>query len=202
METSIVTANRTMVVLDRKLTASQARLSAEVKQILTSLITEAVVKVFREYFYRVDFGPGVYPQFHVVSHDMYCACVLEADCPAVTAVKYHLQKEEGEFVKAIRPGFFPAVPHFCPVCSSSKAYYEPRLSSHKRGVGWQCSSHGASHYWQHQGVVLQAAYAEKWKKLGIDPETFKVGPIFPFKDGYDPEWVPEPHCSIRRPAAE
>ena len=190
-----------MLVLDRKLTASQARVSNEVKQILTSLITEAVVKIFRKYFYRVDFGPGVYPQFHVVSHDLYCACVLEADCPAVTAVKYHLQKEEGESAKAIRPGFFPAVPHFCPVCSSSKAYYEPRLSSRTRGAGWRCATGGTSCYWKHRGIVLQVAYAEKWKRLGIDPETFKVGPVFPFKDGYFPERVSEPHGSIMRPVA-
>jgi len=136
MQTNMVTANRTTVVLDRKLTASQARVSANVKQILTSLITEAVVKVYHEYFYRVDFDPGVYPQLHIVSHDMYCTCSLEADCPAVTAVKYYLQKEEGEPAKAPRPGYFPAVPHFCPVCGA-KAYYEPRLTSRNRGVGWR-----------------------------------------------------------------
>ena len=189
-----------MVVLDRNLTASQARVSAEVKQILTSLITEAVVKVYHEYFYRVDFGPGVYPQLHIVSHDMYCTCALEADCPAVTAVKYHLQKEEGEATKAPRPGYFPAAPHFCPVCGA-KAHYEPRLTSRNRGVGWTCAAGGSSCYWQHQTTVLQAAFTGKWKKMGIDPETFKVYPVFTFKDGYDPERVPESHCSNRRPAA-
>jgi hypothetical protein len=200
MVTGIVTANRTTVVLDRKLTASQARVSAEVKQILTSLITEAVVKVFHEYFYLVDFGPGAYPQHHVVSHDLYCSCALEADCPAVTAVKYYLEKGVCEYVKTICPGYFPAVPHYCPVCDS-KAYYEPRLTSRNRGMGWRCATGGTACYWKHQGIVLQAAYAEKWKKLGIDPETFKVGPVFPFKDGYDPERVPESHCSNRMPVA-
>lgn len=194
MQTSLVTANRTTVLLDRKLTASQARVSAEVKQILTSLITEAVVKVYHEYFYRVDFGPGVYPQFHTVSRDLHCACVLEADCPAVTTVKYHLQKEGSEHAKAPRPGYFPAAPHFCPVCGA-RACYEPRLSSRNRGVGWTCVAGGSSCYWQHQGIALRAAYAEKWKRLGIDPETFMVGPVFPFKDGYDPERVPESYCS-------
>jgi len=198
MQTSIVTANRITVVLDRKLTASQARASNEVKHILTNLITEAVVKVYHAYFYRVDFGPGVYPQFHVVSHDLYCACVLEADCPAVTAVKYHLQKEEGEAAKAPRLGYFPAAPHFCPVCGAITSY-EPRLTSRNRGVGWRCAAGGTACYWKHRGIVPQVAYAEKWKRLCIDPETFKVGPVFPFKDGYDPERVPESHCSDRMP---
>lgn len=187
-----------MVVLDRKLTASQARVSNEVKQILTSLITEAVVKVYNEYFYQVDFGPGVYPQLHIVSHDLYCTCHLEADCPAVTTVKFHLQKGDGEPAKAPRPGYFPVAPHFCPVCGA-RACYEPRFTSRNRGVGWTCAASGSACYWQHQGIVLQAAYSEKWKKLGIDPETFKEGPDFPFKDGYDPEWVPESHCSNRMP---
>ena len=193
-------ADRKEVVLDSTLTASQARLSAEVKQILASLITESGVKVFREYFYRVDFGPGVSPRLHVVSHDLYCACVLEADCPAVTAVKYHLQKDGGEPAKAPSPGYFPAAPHFCPVCGA-RACYEPRLTSRNRGVGWRCAIGGTACYWKHRGIVLQVTYAEKWKSLGIDPETFKEGPIFPFKDGYDPERDPESHCSNRKPVA-
>jgi hypothetical protein len=49
--------------------------------------------------------------------------------------------------------------------------------------------------------VLQVAYAEKWKKLGIDPELFTVGPVFPFKDDYDPERDPESLCSNRMPVA-
>ena len=189
MVTSIVTANRTLVVLDRNLTASQARLSAEVKQILTSLITEAVVKIFREYFYRVDFGPGVSPRLHIVSHDLYCTCVLEGDCAAVVAVKVYL-REGGEPANTTRPGYFLTVPHVCPVCHA-KSYYQPRLSSRNRGIGWSCEKGGTSHYWQHEVAVLQAAYAEKWKKLGVEPATFNEPPIFKFKDDYDPEWDPE-----------
>jgi hypothetical protein len=194
-------ADRKEVVLDSILTASQARVSNEVKQILTSLITEAVVKVFHEYFYRVDFGSGVSPRLHIVSHDLYCTCVLEGDCAAVVAVKVYL-REGGEPANTTRPGYFLTVPHVCPVCRcSNKAYYEPRLSSRNRGVGWICAVGGSSCYWRYQGIALRAAYAEKWKRLGIDPENFKVGPVFPFKDGYDPERDPESHCSNRRPVA-
>jgi len=145
-----------MVVLDRKLTASQARVSNKVRQILTSLITEAVVKVYHEFFYLVDFDPGVYPQLHIVSHDLYCACVLEADCPAVTAVKVYLHRGIGSAANKPCPGYFPAAPHFCLVCGA-RAFYEPRLSSHHRGIGWQCSRNGAVHYWQHQGMVPRVA---------------------------------------------
>ena len=115
-------------------------------------------------------------------------------------VEEDITKAGGEPANTPRPGYFLTVPHVCPVCSS-KAYYEPKLSSRNRGVGWICAEGGSSCYWKHQGIVLRASYAEKWKRLGIDPETFKVGPVFPFKDDYDPERVPESHCTNRRPVA-
>jgi hypothetical protein len=147
-------SNGIEVVLDHTLAASQARISLEVKHILTEILKEAVITIYHEYFYRVDFGPGIQPQLHIVSHDLYCACVLESDCPAVTATKLYLQREKGEAAKMPSPGYFPAVPHFCPVCGA-RAYYQPGLSSHHRGIGWQCSSHGSSHYWQHQGMIAR-----------------------------------------------
>ena len=139
------------VVLDSTLTPSQARISLEVKHILTNILKEAFVVVHHEFFYRVDFGPGVHPQLHIVSHDMYCSCALEMDCAAMVAVKIYL-RDGGEPAKTPYPGYFPAAPHFCPVCGA-RACYEPRLSSHHRGIGWHCSKQGASHYWQHQGMI-------------------------------------------------
>jgi hypothetical protein len=153
-------ADRKEVVLDSTLTASQARISPEVRHILTNILKEALVVVYHEYFFRVDFGPGVYPQVHIVSHDLYCTCVLEADCPAVTAVKYYLEKGVCESAKTPCPGYFPAAPHFCPVCGA-RACYAPELSSHHRGIGWQCSKHGTAHYWQHQGSLPRVAYLDK-----------------------------------------
>jgi hypothetical protein len=67
----------TMLVLDRRLRASQARTSAEVKRILTGILKEAVVRVYQTYFYLVDFGPDVRPQLHIVSHDLFCTCHLD-----------------------------------------------------------------------------------------------------------------------------
>ena len=193
-------SNGTVVFLDRKLTNSEAGVNDEVKHVLIEILKEAIIEINHEYFYKVDFGPGVYPQHHIVSHDLFCTCTLEADCPAVTAVRVYLQRRIGETASTPSPGYFPAAPHYCPVCGA-RAYYEPSLSSHHRGIGWHCSNYGAAHYWQHQGIALRAAYAEKWKRLGIDPETFKVGPVFPFKDGYDPERDPESLCSNHMPVA-
>jgi hypothetical protein len=156
----MATADRKEVVLDSTLIASQARTSPEVKNILIDILKEAIITVFHKYFYLVRFDPSVQPQRHLVTHDLTCACVLEVDCPAVIAVKVHLQMQKGETAKTPPLGYFPAVPHFCPVCGA-RACYAPELSSHHRGIGWCCSRHGATHYWQHQGSLPRVAYLDK-----------------------------------------
>jgi hypothetical protein len=153
-------SNGTGVILDHTLAASRARISPEVRRILTSILKEALVVVFHEYFYRVNFSLDVYPSIHIVTHNLYCSCPLEHDCPAVTAVKVYLQRGIGEIARTPNPGFFPALPHYCPICGA-RACYDPELSSHHRGVGWQCSQHGTSHYWKYQGSLPRVAYLDK-----------------------------------------
>ena len=153
-------SNGIAVVLDHTLAASKAQVNPEVKHILIDILKEAIILICQQYFYRVDFGPGVFPQIHYVTHDLFCACPLEADCPGVTAVKVYLRRENGEAAKTPDPGYFPAVPHYCPVCGA-RACYEPGLSSHHRGIGWHCSRHGASHYWQHQGSIHRGTTESK-----------------------------------------
>jgi hypothetical protein len=147
----MLASNSSIVLLDRTLTASQARVNGQVKRILIGVIREAIVKPYQEYFYLVDFGPDVHPQFHVVSHDLFCACALEGECAATVAVKFYLQKG-GEPACVPCPGYFPAAPHICPVCGV-KAFYQSMLSSKHRGVGWECEQGGKAHYWQHQGSL-------------------------------------------------
>ncbi|MGD0611281.1 MAG: hypothetical protein ABSB41_07160 [Anaerolineales bacterium] len=188
----------TTLVLDRRLSASQARRSADVKRILTSILKEAIIRVYQTYFYQVDFGPDVRPQVHIVSHDLFCTCRLEEDCPAVTAVKYYLQNEQGVEAKRPRPGYFPTVPHKCPTCGAG-VQYDPHLTSRNRGLGWRCEKGGVGCYWKHQAQALQTAYAEKWKRLGLDPAHFQACTDFSFPDGYDPERLPSasiPGCTL------
>jgi len=152
-------SNGTVVFLDRKLTNSKARVNDKVKQILTSILREAIVTLHHEYFYYVDFGPDVRPQHHIVSHDLYCTCVLEADCPSVVATKVYL-RDGGKPARTPDLGFFPTCPHVCPICGSN-ACYAPELSSKHRGIGWHCSRHGASHYWQYQGSIHRGTTESK-----------------------------------------
>jgi hypothetical protein len=187
------------LVLDRRLSASQARASPEVKHIQSGMLKEAAVRVHQKYFYRVDFGPDVRPQVHIVSYDLFCTCPLEEDCPAVTAVKVYLQKETR--VEEPRKGYFPTVPHRCPACGA-RSHYEPRLTSKNRGLGWRCEKGGAACYWKHQAQAIRAAYAEKWKRLGVDPGSLRTPACFAFQDGYDPERVfpiSFSECMLSRP---
>jgi hypothetical protein len=186
------------VVLDGKLSASRARTSADVKRILTGILNKATVTVHEEYFYRVDFGPDVRPQQHIVSHDLYCSCRLERDCIAVTAVKHYLQKEGGPPAQTPRPGYFPVAPQRCPMCGA-RARYDPRLSSRQRGAGWSCAKGRQSHYWEAQLQALRENLAKNPWILPpvVAPDGRVLAPglkredliteSLPWPDGYNPD---------------
>ena len=164
--------------LDATLTASTARLNKEIRTILTGLLKEALVVVMNDtYHYHVDFGPDVGPRFHIVSWDLVCACNQAEDCPAVTGVKKHL-RDGGRSAEIPRPGYWPSIPHKCPVCDG-KVHYNPQLSSKRRGLGWTCENDKA-HYWTHQGQVLTQAFK------GKNVATLNDARAFPFPEGYDP----------------
>lgn len=175
--------------LDASLTASRARLSREIRTILTGLLKEAIVVVNGKYHYRVDFGPEVQPRIHIVSWELVCTCSQGGDCPAVTAVKKYL-KDGGQAAEMPRPGYWPTIPHQCPVCGG-RVHYNPQLSSKHRGLGWTCANDKA-HYWTHQGQVLAQAF--KGKNVALPEETR----AFSFPEGYDPNReypvTSCPHC--------
>ena len=176
----------TPTLLDTRLTASKARVSADVRSILTRILKEAIVVVHGKYHYRVDFGPDVQPRYHTVSWELACTCRLGEDCPAVTAVKKYLQ-DGGKTAKTPEPGYWPTIPHKCPVCAGV-VHYDPQLSSKRRGLGWRCES-DKSHYWTHQGQAL----AKNAK--GTNVAAFYAANAFPFSKGYDPNReYPEPVC--------
>ena len=164
--------------LDASLTASRARLNKEIRATLTGLLKEALVVVMSDtYHYRVDFGPDVRPRIHIVSWDLVCACSQTEDCPAVTGVKKYLQ-DGGQPAEIPRPGYWPSIPHKCPLCGA-KVHYDPQLSSKRRGLGWSCAADKA-HYWKYQGQTL--AQASKGKNVA----PLNDARAFPFPEGYDP----------------
>ncbi len=123
---------------------------------LNTAMREAVVQV-SGYFYAVDLGPDVRPRSHYVGKDKRCSCPLGPDCPAVPVVAAYLRKG-GQRAPDPPHGFYPIAPERCPVCGAP-AYFEPKLSSQRRGAGWGCSKAGEKHYWRDRTRILKEALA-------------------------------------------
>jgi hypothetical protein len=120
-----------------------------------------------QWAYRVDFGPGVRPQYHTVSKLKRCHCPLGADCPAVIAVSEYL-KSGGE--RAADPPFdvWPWVPDPCPICGSHSEA-EPGLDSANHGLGWRCARTGSWCYWAARTVPLIVGAAQRQAALRLTP---------------------------------
>ena len=105
------------------------------------------------YFYIVDLGDPVRPRHHHVGINGECTCTLGRNCPAVDEVRKYLA-DGGK--RADRPpfGYYPLHPAKCPIKGcGAQVHYDASLSSRNRGVGWQCTVGGATHYWQHRGWI-------------------------------------------------
>jgi hypothetical protein len=142
------------------------------------------------YFYAVNLGPDVRPQFH-------CTCELGADCPAVLAVVDYL-RAGGERAPDVPSGYYPVVPQVCPICGA-QAYYVPGLSSRRRGAGWACVQGSEAHYWlAHTNSLRQRLAENPWI---FPPVTAADGRVLypglkrdeiitesqPWPDGYNPD---------------
>jgi hypothetical protein len=112
------------------------------------------------YTYRVDFGSGVWPRYHIVRKDRTCACILGRDCPAVGVVADYLW---GGGRRASDPpeGYLVEAPACCPVCGAPAAS-DPALNSRRSGRGWRCTA-DAAHYWQ----TLAGPLAEAQRQASV-----------------------------------
>ena len=168
----------------------------QIKEVnLQSLRQEALVKV-SGYYYAVDFGPGVRPQYHRVGKDRRCICGLGPDCPAVTAVADYL-RTGGERAPDVPSGFYPVAPQTCPICGS-ETYYVADLTTRHRGAGWACVKGSETHYWlAHINALRQHLAENPWIYPPVHaPDGRVLYPGLkrdeiitesqPWPDGYDP----------------
>src|SRR3990167_1167005 len=88
----------------------------------------------RQYAYRVDWGKGIYPQWHTVSKERKCSCGMGDKCPSIERVRDWL-KNGGERAPEYPLGYFPAVPLTCPTCGADTVA-EPLADSVNRGKAW------------------------------------------------------------------
>ena len=170
---------------------STSRRKVDMRALITSIsvraldpktaVNEAVVQV-SGYFYTVDLGPDVLPRSHHVGKDKRCSCLLGPDCPAVPAVVAYLRKG-GQRAPDPPHGFYPLAPERCPVCGAL-AFFEPKLSSKRRGAGWGCSKAGEKHYWRDRCRIIQEAFAANpWR---FPPVVIRAGEQINAWDGIQP----------------
>jgi len=91
------------------------------------------------YQYKVDFGPQVRPQIHIVNKQRACSCTLKADCPAVDAVAEYLRSGGQRAPDPMPP---------CPICGSATVPYKDWNGKYTREPGWRCEEGGLTHFLQ------------------------------------------------------
>jgi hypothetical protein len=120
------------------------------------------------FFYAVDFGPEVRPQYHRVGKNAVCTCYLGELCPAVDVVRAYLAAG-GQAPLDPPPGYYPVIPSKCPICQA-KVTFDLQLSHAQRGAGWRCVAGGSAHYWQRMGQVLAWKFAcKEAARQGLPP---------------------------------
>lgn len=148
---------------------------------LNRILHDALIHI-SGYHYVVDFGPDVLPRYHYVTKERRCTCPRGADCPAVPAVADYLRKG-GERAPEPPHGYYPYAPEKCPVCGAP-AYFEPGLSSKRRGAGWGCSKTGWKHYFRDRSRIIQEALAmNPWR---FPPVVIRAGQQINAWDGILP----------------
>ena len=149
----MATSKATAFVLDRRLSASQARRSADVKRILTGILKEAIVQVHQTYFYQVDFGPDVRPQVHIVSHDLYLHLPAGRGLPGGHSGQVLFAERKRREGQKPAPGLFPNGPAQVPLLRRRSALRtpadlqepRPRLALRKRRNRLLLEAPGAGH---------------------------------------------------------
>jgi hypothetical protein len=163
---------------------------------LQTLCQQATVSV-SGYFYAVNLGPDVHPQYHHVGKDRRCTCGLGVNCPAILVVADYL-RAGGERAPDAPSGYFPVAPQACPICGM-ETYYVPDLSSKRRGAGWACVKGSEAHYWlAHVNALRKTLAGNPWiypPVVAVDGQVLYPGlkrdEIFtesrPWPDGYNPD---------------
>lgn len=169
----------------------------QIKEVNLQIKGQTRMVTISGYFYLVNFGPEVQPQFHHVGKDKRCTCQLGADCPAVNTVADYLRKG-GERAPNPPAGYFPVVPLVCPVCGG-ETFYVASLNSKRRGAGWACQQGSEAHYWlacitllreavENNPWIYPPAFAPDGRMLypGLKRNEI-ITQSQPWSDGYNPE---------------
>jgi hypothetical protein len=105
------------------------------------------------YRYKVDFGPSVRPQVHLVDQHQHCSCELHAACPAVKAVEVYLNSGGQRALELLPP---------CPICGAETFRDRDWDNKYTLELGWRCSVGGLTHFLQAKTEKIKEAFRRKY----------------------------------------
>jgi len=116
---------------------------------LSSLPTRVMVIGYR---YKVDFGPTVKPQVHLVDKQRRCSCELGATCPAIEAVAEYLRNGGQRAPDPMPP---------CPICGAETFRDRVWDGKYTKELGWRCTVGGLTHFLQAKGERIKQALRQR-----------------------------------------
>lgn len=117
---------------------------------LNKLPTRIMVVGYR---YKVDFGPSVKPQVHLVDHQQRCSCVLNTACPAIVVVAEYLRSGGKRAPEPLPP---------CPICGAETFRDRGWDNKYTHELGWRCAEGGLTHFLQAKTEKIKQAFRRKY----------------------------------------
>ena len=105
------------------------------------------------YQYKVDFGPSVRPQVHLVDQHQHCSCKLDAACPAIKAVEEYLHNGGQRAPELLPP---------CPICGAETFRDRDWDNKYTHELGWRCADGGLTHFLQAKTERIKEAFRRKY----------------------------------------
>jgi hypothetical protein len=105
------------------------------------------------YRYKVDFGPSVKPQVHLVDQQKHCSCELDTACPAIKAVAEYLRNGGKRAPELLPP---------CPICGAETFHDRDWDNQYTHELGWRCTAGGLTHFLQAKTEKIKEAFRRKY----------------------------------------
>jgi len=103
--------------------------------------------------YKVDFGPSVKPQVHLVDQQQHCSCELDTACPAIKAVVEYLRNGGQRAPEPLPP---------CPICGAETYRDRDWDNQYTHELGWRCTVGGLTHFLQAKTERIKEAFRRKY----------------------------------------
>ena len=108
------------------------------------------------YRYKVDFGPSVKPQVHLVDQQQHCSCELDTACPAIKAVAEYLRNGGKRAPEPLPP---------CPICGAETFHDRDWDNKYTHELGWRCTTGGLTHFLQAKTEKIKEAFRRKYSAV-------------------------------------